>query len=102
MSVFDNIILATDSYKVQQRVCAHHPGALARPIKPKRRQTDPLACVPTLFFSCEQVSHYKQYPKGTEYVYSVRCARLLRSNELVDTCTSGARATESTCCRATC
>ncbi len=64
MSVFDNIILATDSYKVRSSRQRTSCGQSALHTHGRGRSPP--------FVSAPQVSHYKQYPPGTEYVYSVR------------------------------
>ena len=68
MSFLDNIILCTDSYKA--RPASLTPSPLLSPA----RRGPGTRCIfghtaPPL---SPQVSHYKQYPPGSEYVYSVR------------------------------
>ena len=73
MSCFDNIILATDSYKVRVLLAAARPVSDAwSQAHPRRFQVaekpEDLITAPSIL----QVSHYRQYPPLTEYVYSVR------------------------------
>ena len=85
MSVFDNIILATDSYKVGHLVCTRIPQNVSR-----RRAGELSACGATISL-VSQVSHYKQYPPGTNYVYSVCCRSLPLKMQRCSLCRCGGR-----------